>query len=943
MSSAKPAIDKSSLQTEKALRRRIEQLEADVSEARKVADDASRSRDQVSRTAKAAVRALSRQLGRSYANSLSIKSSIKQLLNAIANRLVPKRAARAKIVAAIRKSGYFDYRYYLQTHEDVAVSRVDPIEHFVATGWKAGRRPNRWFDPKWYVRTYPDAKAKYGNPLLHYVRKGAADRRRTSKAFDPQKYLSDNPDVADTGMEPLYHLVNYGQFEGRVGSAKRVPASPIDPRFLKIHSTRDLGFLTKTFPASKGEVSTQSLGPSSVALLGTSPIKVSVVVPVYGDRDLTVKCLDSVVRSIPHNKSFHKLIIIDDVGPDETLRNLLHQYAGIAGVELHINSSNLGFVKSTNIGLAIADRTDVVLLNSDTEVNADWLDRLVAHAADPRVGTVTPLSNNATICSFPDIGASRDLPADQSLSTIDRTAAATNSGRAVPVPTGVGFCMYVRRAALDECGVLDEEAFGAGYGEETDFCQRIQARGWKNLLAGDVFVFHKGGASFGTSSNARKEKAGAIMRQRYPDYERSVTRWVENDPALTMRLALEVALLRQKRPAMILHITHPWGGGVERHISELVAKTETQASHVVAMLGQGGGGVYEHKLLLPDDEGRWRQFAFKTRTAEAIADLIKSIGPTRIHVHHGLPDMSFIMSVLVSVNIEYDISIHDYWPICARMNLSIDGEYCGEPDEFACLECLAKTAHLAGQDVIAWREQSRFLLDGASRVITPSSDVAKRIEARFPNAVAPIVAPHELDNYHPLSRELKAPGRRGPPFRIAVVGALNVTKGGEFLLDVVEAAVRLGLEFQWVLVGYFYPPLDQRAARLSSVLSCSGRYENSTVDQLLEDADADIAFFPQRIPETYSYTLTEAFKAGLPTLTSNIGAFVERVEGVPGCWTYATDDSPEAVALKLQDALSRLAQGPLPEVHLSEAKGPPADFYRDEYIGAQISARSPSS
>jgi GT2 family glycosyltransferase len=46
---------------------------------------------------------------------------------------------------------------------------------------------------------------------------------------------------------------------------------------------------------------------------------------------------------------------------------------------------------------------DVVILNADTEVYGNWLDRLVAHADEfPRVATVTPLSNNATICSYPE-------------------------------------------------------------------------------------------------------------------------------------------------------------------------------------------------------------------------------------------------------------------------------------------------------------------------------------------------------------------------------------------------------------------------------------------------------------------------------------------------------------------------------------------------------------
>ena len=65
------------------------------------------------------------------------------------------------------------------------------------------------------------------------------------------------------------------------------------------------------------------------------------------------------------------------------------------------NERNLGFTGTANRGMQLS-RADVVLLNSDTIVTAGWLDALCRCAAtDPRIGTITPFSNNAEICSFP--------------------------------------------------------------------------------------------------------------------------------------------------------------------------------------------------------------------------------------------------------------------------------------------------------------------------------------------------------------------------------------------------------------------------------------------------------------------------------------------------------------------------------------------------------------
>lgn len=65
---------------------------------------------------------------------------------------------------------------------------IDPLDHFVAHGWREGRRPNPYFDPAWYLAEYPDVREAELNPLLHYVRHGEAERRRPGPHFDPAWY-----------------------------------------------------------------------------------------------------------------------------------------------------------------------------------------------------------------------------------------------------------------------------------------------------------------------------------------------------------------------------------------------------------------------------------------------------------------------------------------------------------------------------------------------------------------------------------------------------------------------------------------------------------------------------------------------------------------------------------------------------------------------------------
>src|SRR5262249_30980902 len=137
-----------------------------------------------------------------------------------------------------------------------------------------------------------------------------------------------------------------------------------------------------------------------------------------------------------------------------------------------------GFVRSCNEAMR-RGRRDVVLLNSDTVVAARWLDKLRDAAySHPAVGTVTPLSNQATILTIP-IAMSPTPDTPGAAPALAEQLAAVNAhleAQAAPyyeLPVGIGFCFYIKRAVLDKYGLFDE-IFGMGYGEENDLCLRIR-------------------------------------------------------------------------------------------------------------------------------------------------------------------------------------------------------------------------------------------------------------------------------------------------------------------------------------------------------------------------------------------------------------------------------------------------------------------------------------
>ena len=272
----------------------------------------------------------------------------------------------------------------------------------------------------------------------------------------------------------------------------------------------------------------------------TRQAEVDIVIPVYRGLAETRRCIESVLASRQGTPA--DVIVIDDAGPDPELRAWLDWRAAAGGITLLRNAQNLGFVGTVNRGMGLHPDRDVVLLNSDTEVAGDWLDRLRAAARSaPDIGTATPWSNNATICSYPHPGWTGGVPGGLGLAGLDRLVAETLAGRSVDLPTAVGFCMYIRRDCLAETGFFDAERFGRGYGEENDFCLRAQALGWRHVLAADVFVFHEGSVSFGDDRHALMAAALGALLERHPDYMERVQAFVDRDPAAPLRAAIDAA------------------------------------------------------------------------------------------------------------------------------------------------------------------------------------------------------------------------------------------------------------------------------------------------------------------------------------------------------------------------------------------------------------------
>ncbi len=267
---------------------------------------------------------------------------------------------------------------------------------------------------------------------------------------------------------------------------------------------------------------------------------IDVIVPVYRGAAATRRCLESVLANA--QDALASVVVVDDASPEADIVAYVDSLAASRRIELVRNERNQGFVRAVNLGMARHVDRDVVLLNSDTEVADDWLDRLASSPAGAaKIGTVTPFSNNATICSYPFEGWTGGIPGTLGLAALDRLFASVNAGRCEDLPTAVGFCMYIRRACVDAVGSFDDERSGPGSGEENDSSLRAAQAGWRTVLAADVFVFHEGAVSFSDERDALMRAAHESLVEHHPDYPSKVAAFVAADPLRDFRSAVDDA------------------------------------------------------------------------------------------------------------------------------------------------------------------------------------------------------------------------------------------------------------------------------------------------------------------------------------------------------------------------------------------------------------------
>ena len=232
---------------------------------------------------------------------------------------------------------------------------------------------------------------------------------------------------------------------------------------------------------------------------GADVIDLSIVILNWNVRDL----LDGCLASIRPQGLTLETIVVDNASTDGSVTMVRSKYPEVTVIA---SSINRGFTGGNNQGIAASHGRYVLVLNPDTEIVGDALERMAAYLDDhPAVGALGPqlLNADGSIQSsrrrFPTLAtAFFESTWLQSLAPRGMLRRYYMDDVSPDVTQEVdwlfGACTIFRREVLDDVGVYDEQNFFM-YSEELDLCHRVRAAGWQIVYLPEAKVIHHSGKS----------------------------------------------------------------------------------------------------------------------------------------------------------------------------------------------------------------------------------------------------------------------------------------------------------------------------------------------------------------------------------------------------------------------------------------------------------------
>lgn len=347
---------------------------------------------------------------------------------------------------------------------------------------------------------------------------------------------------------------------------------------------------------------------------------------------------------------------------------------------------------------------------------------------------------------------------------------------------------------------------------------------------------------------------------------------------------------------------HNGGGGTNIYTRELVAGRHNEGGSVLRVYCFNA--VWYMQWI-----GRGDGMLFHTLSIDTLFKHLVSAGVTSIDVNslYGYPDVGSAISKIIRLSkemkIELDVRVHDFFALCPSPHLSdSEGKYCGVPKDLdVCGKCLKKNLgwyHLwypkenRPTEINIWRKPFALLFEAASQVTffdTSSVEILKKAFAIPDQKIR--ITPHKMDY---LKNENSAD--LSGPVRIGVLGALSQIKGGDVVSDLYFHIENKGLNLPITIVG-------PSVVNTPKKVIVHGFYNQQELPAIIQRYGINVILMPSIVPETFSYTISEAIKLDLPIVAFDLGAQGNRVKEYNRGKVIPLGSKPDQILNAIQDVL----------------------------------------
>jgi GT2 family glycosyltransferase len=261
---------------------------------------------------------------------------------------------------------------------------------------------------------------------------------------------------------------------------------------------------------------------------------VSIVIATRDRKDLLQGCIESISAKTDYPN--YEIVIVDNGSREQETLTYLEGLKRRGGVRVMRDDGGFNFSRLNNLGVREAGGDYVLLLNNDIEVESpEWLSEMISLAVQSGVGCVGArlwypngkLQHGGVILGLGGFAAHAHRGMPRGHYGYFNRACLTHSMSAV-----TGACLLVRKSLYEAAGGLDEKDLAIGY-NDVDFCLKIRAEGYRNLICAEADLIHHESASRGEDSSPEKRerfrREGAVLKTRWKDM-------IDHDPAYNPNL-----------------------------------------------------------------------------------------------------------------------------------------------------------------------------------------------------------------------------------------------------------------------------------------------------------------------------------------------------------------------------------------------------------------------